>query len=131
MIKKFYSFYFIIVMACQTFAQTNLKTVSDSLTPPVQLTAEQDHRRIMELLHIKSLRPGPSGNPKAANAANSDESIANPYPNIPNPLILNNGKKVISAEMWWNLRRSEINENFDRGFMEDFLKMFPKLIGKF
>src|ERR1035437_203588 len=127
MIKKFYSFYFIIVMACQTFAQTNLKTVPDSLTPPVQLTAEQDHQRIMELLQIKSLRPGPSGNPKSANAANSDESIANPYPNVPNPLILNDGKKVISAEMWWNLRRSEIKENFDSEIYGRVPKNVPKV----
>jgi hypothetical protein len=25
---------------------------------PVQLTAEQDHQRILDLLHIKTLRPG-------------------------------------------------------------------------
>ena len=54
---------------------------------PVQLTAQQDHKRMMELLGIKELRRGPNGNPKAPNAANYDESKANPYPNLPDPLV--------------------------------------------
>jgi hypothetical protein len=29
-----------------------------NLPPPVHLTSEQDHQRTMDLLHIKSLRPG-------------------------------------------------------------------------
>src|SRR3954449_10994441 len=62
---------------------------------PVQLTAEQDHQRMLDLLGIKSLRKGADGrNPQAPNAANYDESRANPYPNLPDPLRLNNGQKV-------------------------------------
>jgi len=83
--------------------------------PPVQMTAQQDHQRIMELLHITELRQGANGsNPQAPNAANYDESKANPDPNLPNPLVLNNGKKVKTAKMWWNQRRPEIVEDFDR-----------------
>jgi hypothetical protein len=63
----------------------------------------------MDLLHITSLRPGVGGS-----AANMDESKANPYPNLPNPLILNNGKKVKTAKVWWTKRRPEIVEFFDR-----------------
>ena len=86
-----------------------------SLPPPVTMTAEQDHQRMMDLLHIASLRPGANGsNPKAPNAANYDESKANPYPNLPDPLVLKNGKKVTSAKMWWKQRRPEIVEDFDR-----------------
>ncbi|MEP6913324.1 MAG: acetylxylan esterase, partial [bacterium] len=48
------------------------------------------------------------------NAANYDESKANPYPNLPDALRLKNGKKVTSAKMWWNQRRPEIVEDFDR-----------------
>ena len=40
-----------------------------------------DHRDMMEQLGIKRLRPGPSGNESAPNHANSDEALANPYPN--------------------------------------------------
>ena len=54
----------------------------------MQLTAQQDHKRLMDLLKIKELRPGANGNNrKAPNAANYDESKANPYPNLPDPLV--------------------------------------------
>ena len=60
---------------------------AQSPAPPlVELTTQQDHRRMLDLLGIQSLRPGPSGNPKAPNAANVDESKANPYPVLPDPL---------------------------------------------
>ncbi len=41
---------------------------------PVHLTSEQDHQRLMELLHITELRRGPDGDPKSPNAANVDET---------------------------------------------------------
>jgi len=69
---------------------------------------------MMNLLHIDSLRPGASGNAQSPNAANYDESKANPYPKLPDPLVLKNGKKVTSAKMWWKQRRPEIVEDFDR-----------------
>ena len=67
----------------------------------------------MGLLGITSLRPGPSGNPKAPNAANVDESKATTYTSLPDPLVMNNGKKVTSAKQWPK-RRAEIVEDFDR-----------------
>jgi len=82
---------------------------------PVQLTAQEDRQRLMDLLHITSLRNGANGsNPQAPNYANYDESKANPYPDLPDPLLLKNGKKVTTAKMWWEQRRPEIVEDFDR-----------------
>ena len=49
---------------------------------------------MMDQLGIKALRPGPSGNENAPNHANYDESKANPYPNLPDPLVMNDGQKV-------------------------------------
>lgn len=69
---------------------------------------------MMELLHITKLRPGRDGNPHGKNPANYDESKANPFPNLPDPLTLKNGTKVTTPEIWWNLRRPEIVEDFDR-----------------
>ena len=70
---------------------------------------------MLDLLQIKSLRPGVDGmNPKAPNAANYDEAKANPYPKLPDPLVLKNGQPVTTAEMWWQQRRPEIVEDFDR-----------------
>jgi hypothetical protein len=79
------------------------------------LTAQQDHKLMMEALGIQSLRPGANGrDPNAANAANYDETKANPFPNLPDPLVLKNGQKVTTAEAWWGQRRPEIVEDFDR-----------------
>src|SRR5437870_4294391 len=67
------------------------KSDAGKLPPPVELTAQQDHKRMMDLLNIKKLRPGANGrDPKASNAANYDESKANPYPKLPEPLVLKN-----------------------------------------
>ena len=81
---------------------------------PVSWTAAEDHRNMMDQLGIKALRPGPSGTETAPNHANYDESTANPFPILPDVLTLKNGKKVTTAAMWWNQRRPEIIEDFDR-----------------
>jgi hypothetical protein len=86
----------------------------DQLPPPVQLTAPQDHQRLLGLLGIDSLRRGPDGNPKSPRAANFDEARATPYTTLPDPLVTDDGKKVTSARQWWQQRRPEIVAHFDR-----------------
>jgi hypothetical protein len=73
----------------------------------------RDHQAMMNLLGITELRPGPSGNPKDANAANADESKANLYNSLPNPLVFKNGDPVKTA-VDWEKRRLEISEDFDK-----------------
>lgn len=87
---------------------------SDSVPAPVHLTAEQDHQRIMDALHIAALRRGADGDPKSPNAANYDESKGTPYTSLPDPLVLNTGKPVTTPKIWWDQRRPEIVEYFDR-----------------
>ena len=94
------------IIAAPAFAQT--------ATQPVTFTTEQDHQNMMDQLGIKALRPGPSGNEKAPNHANYDESTANPYPNFPDPLTLNDGQKVTKPQMWWDKRRPEIVEMYEK-----------------
>lgn len=72
-----------------------------------------DHARMMRLLGIDSLRPGPSGNPEAPNAANSEESRVPPY-TVPDPLVMEDGRPVTSVAQWWEERRPELVELFDR-----------------
>lgn len=84
----------------------------DDPPPPVTLTAQQDHKRLLDLLGIPQLRRGADGNPKSPNAANSDESKAGTY-TLPDPLTFNNGMKVEMAADWPK-RRAEIVEDFDR-----------------
>lgn len=82
--------------------------------PPAHLTAEQDHRRMMDLLHIKKLRPGADPHhPDAPNAVNYDEAKANPYTKLPDPLVLNDGQPVTTPAMWWHERRPQIAQYFD------------------
>src|SRR5579871_4255749 len=90
-------------------------------------TAAEDHQNMMDQLGIKALRPGPSGNESAPNHANYDEATANPYPNLPDPLTLRNGKKVTTAAMWWNQRRPEVVEDFERDVLGRVPKNTPKV----
>src|SRR3954469_12201158 len=87
---------------------------SSAVPPPVTLTADQDRQNMMDQLGIKALRPGFSGNEKAPNPANYDESKANPFPDLPDPLRTSDGQKVTTPEMWWNKRRPEIVEMFSK-----------------
>ncbi len=109
-----YLFWTLVSLSTACLAQTNSKTNKNKVLPPVTFTADQDHRNMMDQLGIISLRPGPSGNESAPNHANYDESKANPYPELPEVLTLNNGKKVTTPEMWWKQRRPEIVEDFER-----------------
>src|SRR5688500_5606688 len=77
-------------------------------------TTALDHKNMREQLPIKRLRPGHSGRAGATNSANYDPSKANPFPNLPDPLTLKDGRKVTTARMWWKERRPEIVEDFER-----------------
>ncbi len=108
--KKLLCLLAIIIMVCfHSYSQQN-RQAADS----IKLITEQDYKNMLAQLHITSMRPGANGsNPNALNAANYDESKANPYPDLPDPLILKNGNKVTTAAMWWQKRRPEIVEDFD------------------
>ncbi len=111
--------------SCLAFAQSGESV--EPAPPPVTFTAEQDHQNMMDQLGIKALRPGPSGDEKAPNHANYDESLANPYPNLPDILTLKNGQKVTTADMWWNQRRPEIVEDLEREFYGRLPANIPKV----
>jgi hypothetical protein len=113
-----YSFRFSLSLVCITFvAAAPRAALPQSTAPapaPVTFTAEQDHRNMMDQLGIKAQRPGWSGDEKAPNHANYDESKANPYPNLPDPLRLEDGQKVTTAAMWWKTRRPQIVDLYEK-----------------
>lgn len=130
MIKNCVLFASFTFLTCATgFAQTNAAAKSD-YPVPVNFTADQDHRNMMEQIGVKTLRPGPSGNESAPNHANYDESVANPYPDLPEVLVLKNGKKVTTPEMWWKQRRPEIVEDVEREIYGRVPKNVPKVTWK-
>jgi hypothetical protein len=92
----------------------------------LQRATADDHRQMMAQLGIRALRPGPSGNESAPNAANYDEALANPYPDLPPVLTLKNGKQVTTAGQW-AARRAEILEEFDREVLGRVPKNAPKI----
>ncbi len=82
---------------------------------------------MMDQLGIKALRPGFSGDEKAPNHANYDESKATPFPDLPDPLTLNNGGKVTTAKMWWDQRRPEVVEMYEKYVYGRIPKDVPKV----
>lgn len=93
-----------------------------------QAATKADYQLMLDQLKITSLRPGANGsNPEAPNFANYDESKVMTYPPLPDPLTMKNGKKVKSAKQWWNNRRAEIIEDFDREMYGRAPKVTPKV----
>ncbi len=126
-------FVLLIVFSPDGFSQnpdpnTMTKEERDAYFAKLREASNADHKRMMDLLGIDSIRRGANGNdPNAPNAANYDEAKANPFPELPDPLILKNGKKVTTAKMWWNQRRAEIVEDFDREIYGRQPKNTPKV----
>lgn len=116
-----------LLLYITTIASAQSAIDSSKYPRPVTFTADQDHANMMQQLGIKTLRPGPSGNESAPNHANYDESLANPYPNLPDVLTTKNGKKVTTPEMWWKQRRPEIIEDFEREVYGRIPKKVPKV----
>jgi len=86
------------------------------------MTVQQDHQRIMSLLGITSVPPGPDlSNPGAYR-----EAAANPYPKLPAPLVSKSGRKVTTADMWKD-RREEIIEDFETEIYGRVPKNMPKV----
>jgi hypothetical protein len=105
---------FSIVYPTALRAQPAPAPSAPAASSPLNWTSAQDHENMMDQLGIRKLRPGRNARPGTPNAANYDESEANPYPDLPDPLTLKDGRKVTTAEMWWKERRPEIVEEFER-----------------
>lgn len=102
------------------FVIITLLSASDLLAQPSQAMRDSinritrvDYEQMLGQLGLKpgDMRPGPSGNPSAPNAANRFEDKVNSY-TLPDPLTFRNGGKVLSASAW-KQRRLEIIEDFE------------------
>jgi hypothetical protein len=119
--KQFFILGSFLLIINSSFAQMSPQQ-RDSLNKLTQA----DHQLMMQKLGIESLRPGPSGNPEAPNAANSDESKAVQYESVPDPLVFENGKPVQNQKDWEN-RSLELMELFDREMYGRTPENLPKV----
>src|SRR6187402_3024085 len=112
----------LIVLMCtgalvtsQAMAQRSAPTPEQAAAQKAQADATQaDRNNMMQQLHIPAMRPPRNGSDSTApNFTNYDESKANPYPTLPDPLTFKNGKKVTTAAQW-PARRKEIVEDLER-----------------
>jgi hypothetical protein len=114
---------FLLTLTLPAFAQ-DAKPADPA---PLQLTAREDHKLMMNALGIKSLREGANGmNRNAPNAANYDESKVKTF-TLPDPLVCRDGTTVTTSEQWWTKRRPEIVEDFDREVYGRVPKDVPKV----
>jgi hypothetical protein len=114
-------FFYLVAVACLTSATLPAADTNTSTNQPTpaQAAAIADHQRLMGLLHMTSFRRG--------KVTNYEETNANPYPDIPDPLTLNDGGKVTTASLWWDRRRPEIVEDFDREIYGRMPAVTPKV----
>jgi hypothetical protein len=101
------------LLLCLVCAVCAARAIAQAPSETVRAT-EADHQQMMQQLGISQLRPGPNGDANASDHANYDEAVANPYPEYPDPLRMNDGSKVTSAAQWTSKRRSQIIEGFER-----------------
>lgn len=81
---------------------------------PVVFRTHEDRQNMMDQLGIARLRPGRSSKADSPNAANYDESKANPYPDLPELLMTESGHDVKDKKDWWERRRPEIVELIEK-----------------
>ncbi len=125
-----FAFFCLLALLLSTHVHAQIRRLSpaDSLrVDSINKATQLDYKQMLQQLNINATRRGPSGNPQAPDAANSDESKASPYSTLPEALVLQNGKKVTDAKTWWNKRRPEIVEAFDTAVYGRTPKKTPKV----
>lgn len=105
---------FLLTLFISSYTLVRAQFPSQRERDSLHALSQMDHREMMAQLGITELRPGANGNDmNAPNAVNYDESKANPYPDLPDPLTFRNGTPVQTAAEWKN-RRDEILDDFER-----------------
>ena len=126
----------VVAAALLTGRAVSAQTPPPASTPPpptpaqtaLQEATQQDYKRMLALLGIADIRRGVEGrNQQSPNFANYDESKVAPYPPLPALMVTKAGKPVTSARQWWDVRRPEIVELFDREVYGRMPKVTPKV----
>ena len=109
--KRIVAFFLCFSLSVVTFGQFGL---TPAQRDSINRRTNADYESMLSQLGIEGsqMRPGPSGNPADANAANNKEDKVPPY-TLPNPLQLKNGQIITSQEQWWNQKRPETVADFE------------------
>ena len=112
----------------QPVAAPRMPSAADRAAINAASTAERV--REMKLLGIPAMQPGVTAYDigKPGNA-NYDEAKANPYPNLPPLLVMDNGAKVKTAAQW-KKRREEIKAKFDENVYGKYPAHIPGVTWK-
>jgi hypothetical protein len=113
------------VMAAQTQAPP---AANDRSTIAAASAAERD--RELKLLGISAMQPGATAYDigKPGNA-NYDEARANPYPALPDVLVMRDGRRVKTPAQW-KKRRAEIAASFDENVYGKYPAHLPGVTWK-
>jgi (4-O-methyl)-D-glucuronate---lignin esterase len=111
-----------LILNAGSIAAQQAQTTAGGPPPIDQAARDTDHKRLLGLLGLDSLPPGA----RSAAAETYDESKANPFPMLPDPLVFKDGRKVTSAAAW-RRRRAEILEDFEREIYGRTPKNTPKV----
>ncbi|HVT90715.1 MAG TPA: hypothetical protein VHD56_17805 [Tepidisphaeraceae bacterium] len=108
-----------VVLATVLARSLQAQSTATELPPPVQMSAVDDIKRLAALVNVEPILTRPS--------YKYDEATANPFPNLPDPLLLKNGQKVTDAQTWWDKRRPEILEDFEQEVYGHTPRNVPKV----
>src|ERR1700735_2282747 len=113
------------IVVAQTQAPAAPPAAPDRAAITAASAAERD--RELKLLGIAAMQPGATAYDigKPGNA-NYDESKANPYPKLPDVLIMNDGTRVKTPEQW-KKRRAELKAMFDENVYGKYPAHIPKV----
>jgi hypothetical protein len=82
-------------------------------TPAIMQASIKEQKREMRVLGISALRPAKDAvHPHSPDFTNYQEARANPHPQLPALMTLNDGTQVTTAAQWTE-RRAEIKAAFD------------------
>jgi hypothetical protein len=119
----------VLIVPASAGAQAATPPVSPAVSEARAALAREtaaDYADMQRQLGITAMRPGPSGTPSAPNAANNDEARANPFADIPDPMIFADGSRVRTARDWPR-RRAELLEAFSREMYGRVPRVVPRV----
>ena len=109
-------------------AGTAMGQSSSTASPaPVTFTSDQDHQNMMDQLGIKRCVQGRAAVKRRLTTPTTMSRRPIPIPIFRTRYVMNNGEKVTTPQMWWDKRRPEIIEGYEKYVYGRVPKDVPKV----